>query len=181
MNVIESMETSRIRNYIIPGLDSYLLGNGKVRLFKSNRQFSGAVTPHSHRFDFACLVMRGCVRNRIYKQVSPFDAETQEYDEFTVRTLALETNESFGEYDKAAPDIYAVPFTSRTTEYVSGCWYTMKANEYHAIEFDRETDVLFFEGPQVSEYSKVLLPFIQGETIETMECDKPWMYLEDEK
>jgi len=183
--IIESMQTSRVRNYIIPGLNSYLLDNGKVRMFDSTRQYSGTVTPHTHRFDFACYVLNGEVGNRIYTQVSPFEheesAKWNDSDEFTVRTIGRDINEAFGKYEKnIVADEMAVSFTSEITRYRKGDWYSMTSDQFHSIEFDRDTQVIFFEGPEVNKHSKVLLPFMHGETIETMECDKDWMYLEDE-
>ncbi len=180
--IIESMQTSRVRNYIIPGLNSYMLDNGKVRMFDSTREFSGTITPHSHRFDFACYVLNGIVSNRLYHPVSPFGDGTGDKldgDIFTVRTLVRDINEAFGEYERLTDDSQA-NFTSTATTYKTGDWYTMKADEYHSIMFGKDTQVIFFEGQEVNKYSRVLLPFMHGETIETMECDKDWMYLEDE-
>lgn len=179
-SVIKSMQTSRVRDYIIPGLNSYMLEDGKVRMFESTRDFSGTVTPHTHRFDFTCLVLQGIVRNRVYEEVSPLiiEEERPPHDLFTVRTIGLDVNEAFGDYERITQDYQGARFTSETTEYLTGDWYSMGCDEYHSIEFGRDTKVLFFEGPQRAATSKVLLPFMHNETIETMKTED-WMFLED--
>jgi hypothetical protein len=184
--VISSMRSSAVKNYIIPGLNSYLLDLGKVRMFESTREYAGTLTPHSHRFDFACHMLSGEVCNRVYTAVSPFgdSGKKLDGDTFTIRTMELSDkissmNRAFGGYDRVIPDETA-NYTSVETVYRTGDWYSMKANEIHSIAFNKDTKVIFFEGPEVTSYNKVLLPRINGETLETMDCDKPWMYIADD-
>lgn len=170
--IIESMQTSRVRNYIIPGLNSYLLGDGKVRMFESTREFAGTVTPHSHRFDFACHVLSGTVINRLYHK-----CKRAEGDDYTVRTLQCD---EMGTYSQVAEDQRGTPFKFKDHTYREGDWYQMSHDQIHSIQFGKGAKVIFFEGATVQPHSQVLLPFMHGETIETMECDKDWMYLRDD-
>ncbi len=66
IDVIDRIKSDRVINYAIAGLDSYLLGNGKVRYFECSRDHQDQITPHSHRFDFSCIVLAGMVTNRIW-------------------------------------------------------------------------------------------------------------------
>jgi hypothetical protein len=193
--VIQDMLGSRVRNYIIPGLNSYLLDKGKVRMFESTREYSGTVTPHSHRFDFGCYVLHGEVVNRVYSPVSPFGeggpfddfdkplSTKLDGDSFTVRTLMPsdtidDMKAEFGGYDRVTED-FTANYTSENNRYKTGDWYSMTHREVHSIQFARDTRVIFFEGPEMTKHNIVLLPYMHNETLETMECDKPWMYLRD--
>lgn len=189
--IIEDMRTSKVRNYIIPGLDSYLLKDGCVRMFHSTRHYAGEVTPHTHRFDFACYVLQGEVENRIYERVTPdlmvmkHDGDNwkkgePEPDYFTIRTLVRSGTEHdiMGSYDQFG-DEENVPFISTVSKYTGGAWYSMTHDQFHSIRFGKDTKVIFFEGPELRPENQVLLPYMHNETIETMECQKPWMYLSD--
>lgn len=66
--MIEEFLHSRVDNYAgIPGLTSWMIGTspngGKIRMFHSYRDHDEFITPHSHRFDFECLVVEGEVEN----------------------------------------------------------------------------------------------------------------------
>lgn len=69
----KSMAHSGIHNYVVPGVSSYLIGGtpqggeGCVRLFHCERDQQEAVTPHSHRFNFHCVVLKGQVINRVWR------------------------------------------------------------------------------------------------------------------
>lgn len=182
-DVLKQMLTSKVRNYIIPGLNSELLGNGQVRLFTSSREISGFVAPHNHRFDFACYVLSGIVCNRTYLPVSPFEEEIpSDADQFTVRTIMPTRGEGadFGKYDyDIVPDDQGRWFTSDTAMYEAGQWYSMTWDQFHSITFGKNTQVLFFEGPQKNHHSQVLLPYVDGLTIESMTVED-WMFLTNE-
>jgi hypothetical protein len=51
----------------------------------------------------------------------------------------------------------------------------MTADEIHSIFFGRDTSVLFFEGPNVSDTSIILEPVVDGETIPTFKVE-PWAF-----
>jgi hypothetical protein len=72
LNHLKQMAHSPVRNYVIPGLTSWLIGNpgpaGTVRLFHSEREHQECIVPHSHRFDFEATVLRGTVRNIIWRK-----------------------------------------------------------------------------------------------------------------
>lgn len=171
IDLILSMRNSGLANYVIPGLDSHLLGGGThhgcVRLFECSRQHQEPITPHSHRFDFSALVLRGCVRNILWKESSANDG-----DEFLVSEMIY--NGIPGEYSAGKNEVKRMEISDCDFHQV-GNWYHMKAREIHSIEFSRDAAVLFFEGPQISESSVILEPHVDGQTIRTFEV-KPWMF-----
>ena len=59
IEILQDMKTSKVANYVIAGLDSYMLENGNIRMFENSRKHQDMITPHSHRFDFVCLVLSG--------------------------------------------------------------------------------------------------------------------------
>lgn len=70
MVLLQSMQHSPLGNYAgLPGLTSHLIAksdHGCVRTFSSPRYTEEHITPHSHRYDFTCLVLRGYVENTTY-------------------------------------------------------------------------------------------------------------------
>lgn len=171
LDLILSMRNGGLANYAIPGLDSHLIGGkgaGMVRLFQCSRQHQEQITPHSHRFDFSALVLRGCVRNILWGE----SEAPGEGDEFLVSTMIYGGKP--GEYATGTQKVKSMAISDCHFHQV-GDWYHMKAHEIHSIEFSRDAAVLFFEGPQVSETSVILEPHINGETTHTFEV-KPWMF-----
>lgn len=169
MEVLKSMRNSTLRNYIVPGLDSHLIGgngSGLVRMFTSSRENAAEITPHSHRFDFACLVLRGEVINQVWT----FDPSA---DKFVHQNLRYHGTP--GEFEVVSTGD-PMGMSKKSTRYAAGQWYTMKSHEIHSILFSRDAEVLFFEGPQVTDDSCVLLPWVGGEVCDTMDCNAPWMY-----
>jgi hypothetical protein len=162
------MAHSPIRNYVIPGLTSYLIGSpspaGTMRLFRCSRDHQENITPHSHRFDFQCWVLRGRVKNRIWSPKYSGDA-------FMHTNLVYEGD--VGKYRKVEIGVANYGFEDFT--FSAGECYSMKAKEVHSIYFAHGTDVLFFEGPMVSDQSMILEPRVDGETVNTFEV-KPWMF-----
>ena len=174
LDLIREMAHSPIRNYIVPGLTSSLIGNpserGLVRLFEASRRQSNQITPHSHRYDFRCLVLSGSVTNRVWTRVKPqhHGAWADSYQE-SVLAYQGET----GRYEKVAGEVGKWEFLD--TKYEEGQWYAMDANEVHSIVFSRDAVVLFFEGPTTTDVSIVLEPFVDGQVIETLKTE-PWMF-----
>lgn len=160
---------SPIRNYVIPGLTSWLIGQpsatGTMRLFQNARNHQENITPHSHRFDFRCWVLRGSVRNKIW-QPSSYSG-----DWFT-RTELLYMGTT-GAYERG--ESLHSRYTCETAVYGTGDWYGMMAHQIHSIEFAADTEVLFIEGPSIKSQSVILEPFIDGESIHTFEV-KGWMF-----
>ena len=164
------MTHSRIRNYIAPGLTSWLVGGegcGKVRLFTSDRDTREWITPHSHRFDFTCLVLAGEVTNILF-QWEPAFSNGNRYAVGTLRAGGLGTYEF-------EPGTGAEPYSELSTVYRTGDTYSMKHDEIHTIRFSRGCAVLFFEGPEVAETSKVLEPWSDGRRVPTF-VTMPWMF-----
>lgn len=169
ITVINSMKASELNNYIIPGLTSHLLTNGKVRMFTHDRAQQHSITPHSHRFDFTCLVLKGSVRQRIWLPAQHCVAGSR--DKYFVSAHKFT---KIGEY----PDVKIVGETEwgyQDNTHTQGEWYSMKHDEIHSIYFGRDTQVLFFEGPQVSEVSLILEPSVNGVRVPTFEV-RDWMF-----
>lgn len=163
-----AMLTDPVSNYVIPGLTSYMLTKGKVRVFHSERDHHEQITPHSHRFALASLVLKGVVFNHIYK-------ESSEGMEFAKRAFTAKLG-GLGFYSKrpAEEDTIGV-YYSTCKEYHEGQWYHMAAEEIHRIEFSKDAIVLLFEGENTREGSEVLLPVVDGEVIDTFKTEN-WMF-----
>lgn len=161
---------SPVHNYVVPGLTSLLLGggypNGNVRLFINERQHVEPITPHSHRFDFQCLVLDGEVTNRIWREA---DAKTG--DMMAVSQLVYEG--SIGKYSKGLIAHSYWRYYDKT--FKKGEVYSMVSTEVHSIYFSRGAKVLFFEGPNCTDKSIVLEPVVNGDRIETFKTE-PWMF-----
>lgn len=169
------MAHSPIRNYVIPGLTSSLIGGvskyGAVRLFQNSRDHQDTITPHSHRYDFMCWVLRGTVRNRLWSRSYATDPNGDEY-----RTTTLRYGGDVGKYVSEPGQVNRWRYRDQTFD--EGQCYSMTANEVHSIFFSRGAVVLFFEGPSTAETSIVIEPVVDGETINTLEV-KPWMFKRD--
>jgi len=169
-NAVWAMAHGTLRNYIAPGLTSYLIGgpqNGKVRLFHSDRETREWVTPHSHRFDFTCLVLKGSATNIVFQRYWGNAG-----DLYVPGTL--ERREEFGDYEYVPGDKpYVYVETAHT--YGIGETYSMKSNQIHSIRFARGSEVLFFEGPEVAQISVVLEPWSNGKRVPTF-VTQPWMF-----
>jgi hypothetical protein len=172
-----AMAHSPVHNYAIPGLTSYLIGTpspaGTVRLFHCTRDHQEAITPHSHRFDFQCWVLQGGVVNRVWKEL--YHSDENNGDLFT-RTV-LNFRGGPGKYELG--DEQEVRYAYDDKRFKAGECYGMKAHEIHSIYFARDTRVLFFEGPTISNSSVILQPCVDGETIPTFKVE-PWMFKREE-
>lgn len=171
LKALQRMAHSPVRNYVIPGLTSSLIGapspQGTVRLFQNSRDHQEAVAPHSHRFDFQCWVLRGEVTNRLWRRMwnHPF---ADQYQATTLRYCG-----EIGKYASEPGEVEHWRYQDKT--FTEGQCYSMSADEVHSIRFSRDAIVLFFEGPTVADRSIVLQPVVDGEVIPTAAV-QPWMF-----
>ncbi len=172
--LLDEMKSSPIRNYVVAGLDSYLLENGKVRYFQCSRNHQDQITPHSHRFDFACFVIDGSVTNRVWGKIKDkhFGFKGDLFEEST-----LVYSGEVGSHKIVAGEqnnyIYEDNF------YKTGDKYFMFSHEIHSIYFSKNAKVLFFEGPEKSNESKIIQPVVNGEIIQTYKKE-PYMFRRDQ-
>ena len=89
ISILQDMKSDRVANYVIAGLDSYMLNSGKVRLFENKRDHNDAITPHSHRFDFVCLVLAGKVVNSLWEECSESDGDFFEVSQSRSRHVKI--------------------------------------------------------------------------------------------
>lgn len=165
---LERQRGSTITNYVIPGLESLLLQGAQVRFFRMTREQVTMITPHNHRFDFACLVLEGRVRNTIF-------SGHPDGDSYMVHHITPK-NGGLGEYAQANWSDYESCFKAVSSEYKKGDWYFMAHTQYHSIQFSRDAFVMFIEGAQETSDSKVLLPVVGGQVIDIFKTE-PWMFL----
>lgn len=172
LQALQGMKRSRIRNYIAPGLTSWIIGgktHGKVRLFTSDRDTLELITPHSHRFDFTCLVLWGRVIQVLFTRTGRRD----QGNAYAVGVLRAPTG-GIGEYQfipGEAPDYFSV----NEYEYTAGETYGMRRTEIHTIRFSKGAAVLFFEAPESADESLVLEPWSDDRRVPTF-VTQPWMF-----
>lgn len=167
--LIKKMSTNTVDNYVIPGLSSSLLENGKVRLFECTRHHREQIVPHSHRFDFYCLVLEGEVMNHMWR-------EDEGGDEFHVSTIRYKGG--IGKHDTVNARL--AKYKMHTNRYGPSEWYGMTHEAIHSITFSKGAKVLFFEGPQVTDKSVVLEPYVNEERIPTFKVES-WMFKRGDK
>lgn len=170
-----SMSHSGLQNYIVPGLQSRLLGersdeHGSVRLFVNGRHQHHHITPHSHRFDFQCLVLRGWVNNIIFTRPGKGDS-LKHADLYTSTSLTYRGKQ--GEYNAA--QLLTEEWVSEAKTYGVGDWYSMRHDEVHSIKFSHDAVVLFFEGPKATDETIILEPYVNGQTLPTFKVED-WMF-----
>jgi hypothetical protein len=169
--IVSAMVSDPVYQYVTPGLTSFLVGaegRGRVRLFVSDRDTREWITPHSHRFDFACLVLKGEVQNILFEK-SPVPWGN---DYALGRLRPVEGG--MGRYEIERPEEWA-NYVEKTTVYGPGNSYSMNRDQIHSIRFGKGTKVLFFEGPNVVEESVFLEPWSNGKRVETFNV-APWMF-----
>lgn len=168
VKILEGMKNSAVRNYAIAGLNSHLVGGegfGKVRLFEKESHQHDSITPHSHRFDFTCLVLQGHVTNLTWYRSDELGDLYQESE--------LTYSGEIGEHTVTRGGWHKYAFTTKTHN--EGRTYSMKAEEIHSISFSKDAKVLFFEGPEKSNSSLILEPVIDNRVIPTY-IKEPWMF-----
>lgn len=172
VSFIEQMKHSPAHNYVIPGLTSWLIGmpskeHGCIRMFTMSRTHEEPIIPHSHRFDFRCLVLRGVVHNHIWSR----QPRHLGGDQYEVSNVTYE-----GVLGKHQRSVAERAFFARDAKtYKTGEEYAMRAEQFHSIYFERGTSVLFFEGPNRLELSQVLEPVVDDEAIPLFKTEK-WMF-----
>lgn len=164
VELIKSLRTNTLSNYVLPGLSSSLLQNGKVRLFESCRHTEEFITPHSHRFPFACLVIQGSVENSIW-------VDDPDGDEYQISELYYEGEP--GNYNVTEGRVGR--FSAAKQTYRTGDWYSMDSSQIHSIRFSREAVVLFFEGIDESKTTAILQPVVEMNVVPTFKVED-WMY-----
>lgn len=172
IKALRRMMHSPVRNYAIPGLTSWLIGQpsaaGTMRAFTCEREHQEPITPHSHRFDFQCWVLEGSVRNRTWRRSYDNDPGA---DLFAVTTLRY--GGDFGRFERVPSGVGKWRYSDAVHE--AGSCYSMRAEEVHSIYFSRGATVLFFEGPSTSETSIIIEPVCNGKTVPTFKVE-PWMF-----
>lgn len=170
-STIKSMMHSPVHNYIVPGLTSWLIGEpndlGTMRVFTCSRDHQECIAPHSHRYDFNCIVLDGFVENYIW-----FPANFG--DEFIVTKNFY--RDAIGKYEIIGSEVKKYAF--KTDIYSEGQSYSMSHAQIHSIKFAKNTMVLFFEGPKICNDSFMLEPFVNGHHIPTG-IVLPWMFERD--
>lgn len=169
------MASNPISNYVIPGLTSSLIGDGeghgKVRLFSQSRMHEEPICPHSHRFSFMSIVLQGTVKQHMWYAAN---ATNPEADLYSFDKLVKDMSEPFGKYNRHK-DVRQRYMQRVTKEYKQGDAYYMSYLDIHSIEFSKNAEVLFLEGPEVYNESIIMQPIIDGEIIPTFKVE-PWMF-----
>ena len=167
--IIKQMKNNSLDNYILPSLQSSMIGGGDfgcVRLFENERAQLGSVTPHSHRFDFTCLVLEGSVENQQW-----FETDEKQGDFFELSSITYGGEP--GKYERRKEGRNFYKYTP--SQYCKGETYSMVADDIHSIKFSKGAKVLFSEGAKKSDISLILEPVVNGRKIETR-ASLPWMY-----
>ena len=173
MQLLGAMSHSHVRNYVWPGLTSSLVGgdgHGSIRLFQNTREQHAEITPHSHRFDFMCQVLRGCVTQTIWHEVK---AGVDDGEPYALTSLIYQGKP--GAHQRSTARIIS-NWKYSSCIYTTHQWYSMTSQQIHTIKFSHDAIVLFFEGPTVAGRSAILEPWIDGEVIPTYKVE-PWMFL----
>jgi hypothetical protein len=137
VNSIEKMRHNTLENYVITGLNSSLIKG--VRLFEQTTIQSDEITPHSHRFNFSCLVLCGMVINELW-------VRTDDRHDIEVNQSVLTYLGSAGKYQQSSIKETAY-YKVITSCFKTGDTYAMRHNEIHSIRFSEGAKVLFFEEP----------------------------------
>lgn len=177
VEMLLEMRHSPIKNYIVPGLTSYLIGgtpeSGRVRLFDCERDHQESIVPHSHRFDFQCWVLRGHVVNRVWTENrNPYDDKG---DRFFMSTLTYSGEQ--GKYEQKRNESSS-RWMFKDDQYYEGECYRMSHHEIHSIRFSRDALVLFFEGPNVTDESNIIEPCVDYKVVPVFKTED-WMFLKE--
>ena len=178
-DVTLTMQNAVVHNYIAPGLDSYLLNKNdcKVRLFEMTKNQEFYISPHNHRFDFACCVLRGSVIHHLYREGLGIVKELAELGN-SVNAYAVYEYVSPG-FDKATEYKHKLLgyeiYERETQHYSAGDWYGLRSHQFHSIEFTQGSRVLFLEGANQKATSEFLEPIVNGKIIPYFSVPD-WMY-----
>lgn len=168
LNVVSTMkdEDTSLHNYIIAGLTSTRLKG--VRLFEQGRTQVNKIAPHSHRYDFSCIVLKGDVVNHIWTP-----STDKEDDLFMVSFVDYKGEP--GKYHKE-PRLEPERFSRSTTLYSKGAVYSMQAAQIHSIDFSKGAVVLFFEGAVRDSMSVMLEPYDEKTGRIPLGITEGWMF-----
>lgn len=166
-DIIDQIKESTLRNYVIPGLDSSLLKAGKVRVFECSREHQEQITPHSHRFDILCIVLKGSVTNILWENNPDGDL---------YQVTNLEYGGAPGEYTEYPQGNKTL--APRKNKYKVGDTYSMSYRDIHSIQFSKGAVVLFLEGEDKTQVTQILEPMVNGNVIPTFKVE-PYMFLKD--
>jgi hypothetical protein len=174
-HAIRPMLHSTLYNYIVPGLTSHLVGgsdaHGRVRLFDAQRETLEFITPHSHRFNFTCLVLEGRAHNTLFIKTHT-DSNSEPWVVSTIDQVCGANG--IREYVHVR-DTEPTYWTHATFTYDVGETYSMSFKEIHSIKFERGSMVLFFEGPQLVTTSQMIEPWANDKVVPTFRTE-PWMF-----
>jgi len=169
---------STLRNYIIPGLTSHLIGDWsdpkkeRLRLFEMEAQQLVHIVPHSHRYDFHCRVIAGTVINTIWYPVKAASDSGP-----LLAKSRLTYNGAPGAYIKKFHSLDS--YVPANTVYTQGAEYSMWHDEIHSIVFGYGAEVLFWEGPQLTDETYVLEPHVPGYGVVPLLKTEAWMFVKD--
>lgn len=168
---LKKMRHSPAHNYVIPGLTSWLIGaphptHGCVRMFTMDRVHEENIIPHSHRFDFRCVVLEGKVVNHLWEETTEVLGDPYQISDVSYEGI-------LGKHRQTP--IRNGWFRRVSATYDRGTEYGMLAEQFHSIQFAKGTTVLFFEGPNRLDLSQVLEPISQGEVVPLFRTE-PWMF-----
>lgn len=161
-----------LNNYVIPGLrsEAYVeeLDTGAmIRTFEMLRDQEYFVTPHDHRYDFQCMVLEGKVVNTVYKLF--------ECSELSATHAILPYDPALRVLDHEKAKLVRAESERRT--YVNTDWYIMGHEEFHSIQFDKGTRILFLQEADKKTQSNCLLPYVDGKILDTF-IWRDWMMTE---
>lgn len=176
LSAVKSMRNSKLSNYIAPGLTSVIIGgpeHGKVRMFEAERETLEFITPHSHRFNFTAVVLKGQAWNTIFRQLSV--AKKAEGDEWCKSSISQVCGLN-GLLDfKHTREDQPTHWRPELRVWSEGATYSMQFMEIHSIKFSKGTRVLMFEGPQIVPTSEMLEPWVNGKVVPTFRTED-WMF-----
>jgi hypothetical protein len=175
IDFLMAMRHSPIRNYVVPGITSWLIGahhatNGCVRMLQCSRNQIESVAPHDHRFSFHAIVLAGRVTNRLWVPDGPGG---DLYQSTTLQPTGVSSATGPRYLKHATADVGGWRF--QDTDYEAGQSYGMAAHEVHSITFRRGTTLLIFEGRQEKTCSMILEPVVDGMVKSSFHVE-PWMF-----
>lgn len=177
---------SPLQNYIAPGLRSSMIGGRAqdgscVRLFESERDTREHwITPHSHTFDFTCLVIDGMVENIIFQPINSCSSltpgERGRTAQYSLGYLHRDLPHSPGQNYRVERTNVVEKMVPYTALYKEGECYRLEHDEVHSIRFFPGAKVLFFEGATLNNPTVFLEPWVEGYgAVPTFKVE-PWMF-----
>jgi hypothetical protein len=179
LDVASTMRNNSLSNYIVPGLVSSLIGDGgtpygKVRMFHASREATDFITPHSHRFELAILVLTGEVDNTLFHPATYYP-EARDDDKWMPSTITQVCGaDGILEYRHEYPGP-AGAYARRSRSYGPGDVIHMKAEDIHSIVYHKGASAILFEGPEQTKTSTMLEPFVNGKLVPTFKT-QDWMF-----